>query len=135
MRAGSAFTLANSSATTAPPVTMTMPVDTPAAIAAPGTPRLSPMQNRGSCAKRPMKTHTGANGPRMNSAAARTPPPIAVSEALAMRRRLDLADGVGQEGQEPRPLDRLGQRPLFLGRDRGDAARHDLAALGNETRK
>src|SRR5208282_896040 len=29
-------------------------------------------------------------------------------------------------------LDRLGKLALLLGRDRGDAARHDLAALGQE---
>src|SRR6266849_6482203 len=43
-----------------------------------------------------------------------------------------LFQGVGQEGEEARALDRLGQLALLLGRDRGDAARHDLAALGDE---
>src|SRR5205823_14520771 len=39
---------------------------------------------------------------------------------------------VREQTQKPRPLDRLGQLALPLGRDRGDAARHDLAALGDE---
>src|SRR6267154_2367623 len=42
------------------------------------------------------------------------------------------AHRVGQQAQEARALDRLGELALLLGRDRGDAARHDLAALGNE---
>src|SRR5215469_16583412 len=43
-----------------------------------------------------------------------------------------LGDYVGQERQEAGALDRLGELALLLGRDRGDAAWHDLAALGNE---
>src|SRR3546814_5480265 len=39
---------------------------------------------------------------------------------------------IGQQAEEPRPLDGLGEDALLLGRHRGDAARHDLAALGNE---
>src|SRR6185437_3455558 len=41
-------------------------------------------------------------------------------------------DHVGQERQEARALDRLGEFALLLGRDRRDAARHDLAALRDE---
>src|SRR6185312_445058 len=43
-----------------------------------------------------------------------------------------LAQRIGQEAQEARTLDRLRELALLLGRDRGDAARHDLAALGDE---
>src|SRR5262249_24839965 len=43
-----------------------------------------------------------------------------------------LGDQVGQERQETGALDRLGELALLLGRHRGDAARHDLAALGDE---
>src|SRR5437762_10284576 len=41
-------------------------------------------------------------------------------------------DQVGQEPQEAGALDRLGELALLLGRHRRYAARHDLAALGNE---
>src|SRR5690606_24253171 len=37
-----------------------------------------------------------------------------------------------QQAEEARPLDRLREQALLLRRDRGDAARHDLAALGDE---
>ena len=40
-----------------------------------------------------------------------------------------LADHVVQQAEEARPLDRARKLTLLLGRDRGDAARHDLAAL------
>src|SRR5476651_2773591 len=43
-----------------------------------------------------------------------------------------LGDHVGEERQEAGALDRLGEFALLLGRDRGDAARHDLAALRDE---
>src|SRR6185312_15713601 len=39
---------------------------------------------------------------------------------------------VGQEGEEAGALDRLGELALLLRGDRGDAARHDLAALRQE---
>src|SRR5579885_993599 len=42
------------------------------------------------------------------------------------------ARGVGQQAEEARPLDRLRELALLLGRDCSDAARHDLAALGDE---
>src|SRR3954468_12847650 len=44
-----------------------------------------------------------------------------------------LLDDVGQEAEEPRALDGAGEFTLLLGGDGGDAARHDLAALGNVT--
>src|SRR6185369_6909875 len=44
---------------------------------------------------------------------------------------IPLLDHVRQEPDEPRPLDRLGELALLLGRHRRDAARHDLAALGD----
>src|SRR3954470_10458964 len=40
-----------------------------------------------------------------------------------------LLDDVGKQAEEARALDRLGELALLLGRDRRDAARHDLAAL------
>src|ERR1700679_2887762 len=43
-----------------------------------------------------------------------------------------LGDQVGQERQEAGTLDRLGEFALLLGRHRGNTARHDLAALGDE---
>src|SRR4051812_34201800 len=44
-----------------------------------------------------------------------------------------LANNVGQQAQEPRALDGAGEFTLLLGGDGGDAARHDLAALGDVT--
>src|SRR6516165_10294133 len=44
-----------------------------------------------------------------------------------------LADHIGQEAEEPRALDGAGEFTLLLGRHCGDAARHDLAALGDVT--
>src|SRR6185436_519398 len=38
---------------------------------------------------------------------------------------------VRQEAEEARPLDGAGELALLAGRDRGDAARHELAALGD----
>src|SRR5947209_16674400 len=42
-----------------------------------------------------------------------------------------LADHVGQEAEETRALDGTGEFALLLGGNRGDTARHDLAALGD----
>src|SRR6186997_193222 len=44
-----------------------------------------------------------------------------------------LANDVGQQAEETRALDGAGEFTLLLGGDGGDAARHDLAALGNVT--
>src|SRR5881227_4219029 len=44
-----------------------------------------------------------------------------------------LANNVGQEAEETRALDGAGEFTLLLGGDGGDAARHDLAALGDVT--
>src|SRR5207253_7030175 len=44
-----------------------------------------------------------------------------------------LANNVGQEAEETRALDGAGEFALLLGGDGGDAARHDLAALGDVT--
>src|SRR6476659_6782055 len=44
-----------------------------------------------------------------------------------------LANDVRQQAQEPRALDGAGEFTLLLGGDGGDAARHDLAALGHVT--
>src|SRR5689334_11344702 len=46
---------------------------------------------------------------------------------------LVLTNDVGQQAQEPRALDRAGEFTLLLRGHRGDAARHDLAALGDVT--
>src|SRR5882757_9364337 len=42
-----------------------------------------------------------------------------------------LSDHVRQQSEKPRALDGLCQLTLLLGGDRGDAARHDFAALGD----
>src|SRR5213594_3905297 len=42
-----------------------------------------------------------------------------------------LLHGIGQEAEEAGALDGLGEDALLLGGDRGDAARHHLAALGD----
>src|SRR5712672_4864796 len=44
-----------------------------------------------------------------------------------------LPDHVRQQAEETRALDRAREFTLLLGGDGGDAARHDLAALGNVT--
>src|SRR3954468_24585407 len=44
-----------------------------------------------------------------------------------------LLDDVGQQTEETRALDGAGEFALLLGGDGGDAARHDLAALGDVT--
>src|SRR5205085_2182154 len=44
-----------------------------------------------------------------------------------------LANDVGQQAEETRALDRAREFALLLGRHGGDAARHDLAALGDVT--
>src|SRR5688572_5881029 len=56
-------------------------------------------------------------------------PPPAVSGGRKLKPVL--ADHVGQETQKARALDGLRQLALLLRRHRGDAARHDLAALGH----
>src|ERR1700750_1213604 len=53
--------------------------------------------------------------------------------AASCRRPECLANNVRQEPQEPRALDGAGELTLLLGRDGRDAARHDLAALGEVT--
>src|SRR5687768_7487984 len=51
--------------------------------------------------------------------------------ALAIWLWCGLLDHVGEQPQEARAFDRAGQLALLGGRHRGDAARHDLAALGH----
>src|SRR4029079_4834677 len=46
-----------------------------------------------------------------------------------------LANNVGQEAEETRALDGAREFTLLLGRDCGDAARHDLAARGDVAHK
>src|SRR5436190_18979529 len=45
----------------------------------------------------------------------------------------NLPDHVRQQAEEPRALDGASEFTLLLGGDGGDAARHDLAALGDVT--
>src|SRR3981081_2656697 len=49
------------------------------------------------------------------------------------RTGIVLANDVRQEAEETRALDGARELTLLLGGDRGDAARHDLAALGHVT--
>src|SRR5690242_21106797 len=51
--------------------------------------------------------------------------------AVCRRPKFSLADDVRKQTQEPRALDGAGEFALLLGGDRRDAARHDLAALGD----
>src|SRR6185312_17454574 len=46
-------------------------------------------------------------------------------------RLATLRNRVGHDADEAGALDRLGEHPLLQRRYRGDAGRHDLAALGN----
>src|SRR3954451_17533661 len=55
----------------------------------------------------------------------RPEPPVGVSFASA--------NDVGKQSEETRALDGAREFALLLGGDRGDAARHDLAALGDVT--
>src|SRR5262249_46386620 len=52
---------------------------------------------------------------------------------FTIRHSLSSSDHVRQEPEEPRPLDGAGKLALLLRRDRSDAARHGLAALGGVT--
>src|SRR5690242_21956624 len=53
--------------------------------------------------------------------------------AVCRRPKFSLADDVRKQTQEPRALDGASELTLLLGGDRRDAARHDLAALGDVT--
>ena len=56
------------------------------------------------------------------------------TRGVSARRRPPIvasSDHVGQQSEKARALDRLRELALLLGGDRGDAARHDLAALGD----
>src|ERR1700693_5613796 len=61
--------------------------------------------------------------------------PYEICDPRRQRRgsRKFLPDHVGQETQETRALDGAREFTLLLGGDGGDAARHDLAALGDVT--
>src|SRR5690349_23240347 len=50
-----------------------------------------------------------------------------------MKRLSSLLNHIRQQAEEARTLDRLRELALLLRRHRGDAARHDLAALRNVT--
>src|SRR5690242_15988629 len=73
---------------------------------------------------RPQPSATGRPGSLMTNErpAARTPPIAGV-----------LANDVGQQAEEARALDGARELTLLLGGDGRDAARHDLAALGDVT--
>src|SRR5205809_5579246 len=67
------------------------------------------------------------------------PQAIAIAAVPARRIGILLSSGaarllhhVGKQAEKARPLDRPRQLTLLLGRYRGDAARHDLAALGDK---
>src|SRR5205809_6200750 len=67
------------------------------------------------------------------------PQAIAIAAVPARRIGILLSSGaarllhhVGKQAEKTRPLDRPRQLALLLGRYRGDAARHDLAALRDE---
>src|SRR5580700_8736204 len=49
------------------------------------------------------------------------------------RSKKSLANHIRQQAEETRALDGAREFALFLGGDGGDAARHDLAALGDVT--
>src|SRR5882724_6671360 len=60
----------------------------------------------------------------------RKPYEVFVPRAVACGTKC-LANDVGQQPEETRALDGAREFALLLGGDRGDAARHDLAALGH----
>src|SRR5688572_25396364 len=73
--------------------------------------------------------------PPQPSATGAFPQPYEACSGAPQRRTRDLvlANDVRQQSEEPRALDGASELTLLLGRDRGDAARHDLAALGYVT--
>ena len=74
----------------------------------------------------------GSNGPPQPSVPGTIPATsICIHASRRPNGRSALADHVGQQAQEARALDRLGELALLLGRHRRDPARHDLAALGH----
>ena len=79
---------------------------------------------------------------RLEGARAAPPTPAALRRARSRQGRPGrppqspaLADHVGQQAEEARALDRLGEFALLGRRDRGDARGHDLAALGDVARQ
>src|SRR5271170_5772583 len=68
----------------------------------------------------------------------RTTSPICPSRGIRSSRITSIlvsprsADHVRKQPKKTRALDRLSELALLLCRNRGDAARHDLAALGHE---
>src|SRR5260370_16696634 len=58
---------------------------------------------------------------------------ILLSAARTPRIEVFLPNHVRQQTEETRALDGAGEFTLLLGGDSGDAARHDLAALGHVT--
>src|SRR5690348_2256952 len=77
----------------------------------------------------------GSNCPPQPSAPGTWPGSLVVcsSPGEEKKSRDRLADHVGQGTEEARALDRLRELALLLGRHRGDAGGHDLAALGDVT--
>src|ERR1700729_3032388 len=58
---------------------------------------------------------------------------MSLRRTSAAERQVRLADHVRQQPEETRALDGAREFTLLLGGDGGDAARHDLAALGHVT--
>src|SRR5450432_1889339 len=58
---------------------------------------------------------------------------IATGGIKGRRLKCALANNVGKQAEETRALDGARKFALLLGGDGGDAARHDLAALGDVT--
>src|SRR5579871_5682302 len=75
--------------------------------------------------RKPQPSATGRPGSLIRMSGRRHGPPAEIITALA--------DHVRQKAKEPRALDGAGELALLLGGDRGDPARHDLAALGHVT--
>src|SRR5262249_26711648 len=81
----------------------------------------------------PRRTPTAGCGPR-RQARTQTSRGLANAPGVGQGRATGLScslDKVRQEPEKARPLDRLRELALLLGRDRRDAARHNLAAFGN----
>src|SRR5690606_4836825 len=127
---------ANRAAAAAPAPSATASAEAAEATATAGTPSANPAMNSGKALKyaviSPSSIPCAATRYRM---ALSTPAAIAASmlgiggmDHGSRHRTVDrLLDDVRQQRQEASPLDCLRQFALLLRRNRGDAARHDLA--------
>src|SRR5262249_11975372 len=89
----------------------------------PSVPTIARGTARALCALSPLSEHVLRHALIFFNGARPTGEPVATSPGHA------LADHVGQQSEEARPLDRGRELALLLRRHRSDAARHDLAAL------